>query len=105
MLHKPVFDKKFLGFALPNESVGKLADDAYFSLAFLISRVAGFWLGHKETKHAFDPLTREYLESGEMPDGECSIVEECHDADEARWLAERYEAIIGKIREQINSQW
>ena len=48
--------------------------------------------------------TADYLESGEMPDGEFFVVEECSDADEARWLAERYEAIIGKIRGQMQRQ-
>ena len=48
--------------------------------------------------------TAEVLESGEMPDGEFFVAEECSDADEARWLAERYDAIIGKIREQMDGQ-
>ncbi len=48
--------------------------------------------------------TADYLESGDMPDGEFFLVEDCSDADEARWLADRYDSIIQAIREQMKAQ-
>ena len=48
--------------------------------------------------------TADYLETGEMSDNEFFLVEECSDAEEARWLAGRYHSILGNIREQMEAQ-
>lgn len=48
--------------------------------------------------------TADYLESGDESGDDMFLIEECSDADEARWLAERYDAIIGKIHEQMKAQ-
>ena len=45
--------------------------------------------------------TAEVLESGDESGDGMFEIEECRDSDEARWLAERYEAILGKIRGQM----
>ena len=48
--------------------------------------------------------TAEYLRTGEMPDGEFFIIEECSDEDEADGLATCYEAIIQNIQTQMEDQ-
>lgn len=48
--------------------------------------------------------TAESLESGDESGDGMFLIEECSDADEARWLAERYDAIIRKIRGQMKAQ-
>ena len=48
--------------------------------------------------------TAEYLRTGNTPDGELFIIEECGDEEEADEIASYYEAIIGKIRKQMEAQ-
>lgn len=40
-------------------------------------------------------LTATYLETGDAPDG--FVIEECHDAEEARRIAEHYQCIIDQL--------
>ncbi len=47
-------------------------------------------------------LTAEYLETGEAPDG--FVIEECHDAKEARRLAEHYQRILRSLVQQQAEQ-
>jgi hypothetical protein len=47
--------------------------------------------------------TAEYLQNGELPP-DCSSIEECDDADEARQIAEHYERIMATIIEQQKEQ-
>ena len=46
--------------------------------------------------------TEEYLESGFSNRGD--FVEECSDPEEARFIAQHYEKIIGLIQNQLNRQ-
>lgn len=48
--------------------------------------------------------TADYLRTGEMPNGELFIIEECSDEEEADGLAARYQAIIKSIRSQMEAQ-
>jgi len=45
--------------------------------------------------------TAEFLSTGEMPEGELFIIEDCSDAEEAEELAARYGEIIKKIHGQM----
>lgn len=49
-------------------------------------------------------LTADYLRTGEMPDGELFLIEECSDEEEANGLAAYYEAIIKNIQSQMEVQ-
>ena len=48
--------------------------------------------------------TADYLRTGEMPDGELFLTEDCSDEEEAVGLAARYQAIIKNIRGQMEEQ-
>jgi hypothetical protein len=48
--------------------------------------------------------TADYLRTGEMPDGELFLIEDSNDEEEARGLAACYEAIIKKIKGQMEAQ-
>lgn len=48
--------------------------------------------------------TAEYLRAGELLEGEVFMIEECSDEEEADEVAAHYEAIIQKIRSQIEAQ-
>ena len=48
--------------------------------------------------------TAEYLRSGDMPDGEIFLIEECGDEEEADEVAAHYEAIITNIQMQMEAQ-
>jgi hypothetical protein len=47
--------------------------------------------------------TAEYLRTGEMPDGELFIIDECSDEEEADEIAAQYEAIIKNIQNQMEA--
>ena len=55
-----------------------------------------------EARAAAWRLTATYLETGEAPDG--FMIEECHDAEEARRIAEHYRRIIRQVVEQWEGQ-
>ena len=48
--------------------------------------------------------TVDYLQEGDMRDGEFFVIEECSDAEEADSIADLYRSIIGKIRSQMEVQ-
>lgn len=48
--------------------------------------------------------TAEYLRSGDMPEGEPFVIEECSDEEEADEIAAHYEAIIKNIQSQMEAQ-
>ncbi|NQX00587.1 hypothetical protein HQ447_07985 [bacterium] len=48
--------------------------------------------------------TAEYLRTGDLPEGELFLIEECSDEDEADEIAARYEAIIKNIQKQMEDQ-
>ncbi len=48
--------------------------------------------------------TAEYMRTGELPEGELFIIEECSDAEEADWLSNHYESIIESIQRQMEAQ-
>jgi hypothetical protein len=48
--------------------------------------------------------TADFLRTGEMPEGELFIIEDCSDAEEAEELAARYGEIIKKIQSQMKDQ-
>lgn len=48
--------------------------------------------------------TAEYLRTGDIPDDELFLIEECSDEEEADELAARYEAIIRSILSQMEVQ-
>lgn len=48
--------------------------------------------------------TADYLRTGEMPDGELFLIEDCSDEEEAAGLAARYQAIIKNIKGQMEAQ-
>lgn len=48
--------------------------------------------------------TAGYLRTGEMPDGEFFIIEECSDQEEAAEIAAHYGAIIKSIQNQMEAQ-
>lgn len=48
--------------------------------------------------------TADYLRTGEMPDGELFLIEDCYDEEEADGLAARYQAIIKNIKGQMEAQ-
>ena len=47
--------------------------------------------------------TADYLRTGEMPDGELFLIEDCSDEEEADGLS-RYEEIIKNIKGQMEAQ-
>jgi hypothetical protein len=48
--------------------------------------------------------TAEYLRTGDIPDDELFLIEECSDEEEAGEIAARYEAIIRSILSQMEVQ-
>ena len=48
--------------------------------------------------------TAKYLRTGDMPEGELFLIEECSDEEEADGLAARYEAIINNIQSEMEAQ-
>lgn len=48
--------------------------------------------------------TAEYLRTGEMPEGELFVIEECSDEEEAEEIAAHYEGIITSIQDQMEAQ-
>ena len=48
--------------------------------------------------------TAEYLRTGDLPEGEFFLIEECRDEEEADELAARYESIIKNIQIQMEAQ-
>jgi hypothetical protein len=48
--------------------------------------------------------TAEYLRTGDMPEGELFLIEECSDEEEADGTAAHYEAIIKNIQSQMEAQ-
>lgn len=48
--------------------------------------------------------TAQYLQTGELPDGELFIIEECRDGEEAVEIAVCYEGIIKNIKSQMGAQ-
>ena len=48
--------------------------------------------------------TAAYLRTGDTPVGSFFTIEECSDEGEAIGIASHYEAIIGKIRKQMEEQ-
>lgn len=48
--------------------------------------------------------TADYLKTGEMPEDQFFVIEECSDHEEAEQLSARYEEIIRNIRDQMQEQ-
>lgn len=48
--------------------------------------------------------TADYMRTGEIPDGEMFVIEECRDADEAIEIGRWYRQIIADIRKQMSGQ-
>ncbi len=48
--------------------------------------------------------TAQYLRTGDMPDGELFLIEECDGEEEAEEVAAHYEAIITNIQKQMEVQ-
>ena len=72
-----------------------------------------FELGEHEVGQLLDGLeireeswrrTADYMRTGEMPEDELFIIEECRDETEADELAECYRSIIESIRRQMGVQ-
>ncbi|MEO5913823.1 MAG: hypothetical protein ABIS50_06295 [Luteolibacter sp.] len=57
-----------------------------------------------ENRAAAWEKTADYLRTGELPDGEIFVIEECSDPEEAEAIAGHYRSIISKISGQMEEQ-
>lgn len=48
--------------------------------------------------------TADYLRTGDVPDGEFFLIDDCSDKEEADWLDTRYHAVIKNIQSQMKEQ-
>jgi hypothetical protein len=48
--------------------------------------------------------TAHYLRTEKMPEGECFLIEECSDENEAEQIGKSYRSIVAKMRQQIEKQ-